>query len=208
MASPVCSQNASVAFNYLTSKGLSTVQAAGVIGNLQAESRLNPRLEAMDTNNKMSRGIAMWQPPRWQNLLTFASSSGRDPWSLESQLDFLWYELQSSPGYGLARLMSATTPEDAVVVFQNSFEHPRADLANTPSRIKFANDALECLSVRPPTASPSGGGVLATAGLLVLMTAVGYGAYKVIKARTARPEPRPYFPPSPDHIPIAFRRTT
>lgn len=208
MASPVCSQNASVAFNYLIGKGLSTVQAAGVVGNLQVESRLDPRLEAMDTNQKMSRGIAMWQPPRWQNLLAFASNSGRDPWALDLQLDFLWYELQSSPGYGLARLMSATTPEDATVVFQNSFEHPRADLANTASRIKFANDALECLSVRPPTSSLSGGGVLATAGLLVLMTAVGYGAYKVIEARTTRPAPKPYFPPYPERIPVSFRRET
>lgn len=61
---------------------------------------------------------------------------------------------------------------------------------------------------QPVTPPSSGvGGVVATAGLLVLMTAVGYGAYKVIEARAPRPEPRPYFPPSPERIPVSFRRT-
>jgi hypothetical protein len=209
---PVCSQNASVAFNYLIGKGLSSVQAAGVIGNLQAESRLDSRLEAMDTNNKMSRGIAMWQPPRWQNLLTFAA--GRDPKALDTQLDFLWYELQSQPGLGLQQLLASTTVEDATVVFQNRFENPLAAKANTPSRISFANSALECLTVRPPDNSPSGGGVVATVGLLALITAVGYGTYKVIEARVPaprrRPDPEPYyFPrPSPGRVPVSFRRTT
>lgn len=59
--------------------------------------------------------------------------------------------------------------------------------------------------VTPP--SRSGGDVLATAGLLVLMTAVGYGVYKVIEARTTRPEPRPYFPTYPERVPVSFRRT-
>lgn len=210
MASPVCSQNAAIAFNYLTGKGLSSVQAAGVIGNLQAESRLDSRLEAMDTNNKMSRGIAMWQPPRWQNLLTFAA--GRDPKALDTQLDFLWYELQSQPSLGLQQLLTSTTVEDATVVFQNRFENPRADLANTPSRISFANSALECLTVKPPDSPPSKIGIVAVAvGGLGLVAAAGYGVYQIIARRPVprrRPRPEYFPPPSYNPVPVSFRRST
>lgn len=214
MASPVCSQNAAIAFNYLTGKGLSSVQAAGVIGNLQWESGLNPQLEAMDTNNKMSRGIAMWQPPRWQSLLTFAG--GRDPKSLDTQLDFLWYELQSQPGLGLQQLLASTTSDDATTIFQNRFENPLAAKAHTSDRIKLANDALECLTVRSPDNPPSKIGIVAVAvGGLGLVAAAGYGVYQIIAnrgiapRRRQRPQPEPepyYFPQRP--IPVSFRRTS
>jgi hypothetical protein len=195
VASPVCSQNAAVAFNFLASKGLSSVQAAGVIGNLQVESYLNPKNDVPDPtkDNPLARGkgIASWGPPRWQSLVTFAA--GRDPWALDTQLDFLWAELQSSPGYGLAQLLSTTTPEDATIVFQNRFENPNPAKAHTDRRITAANDALECLSVRPPLVEPRGGVVIATVGVLALVTAVGYGIYKAFGAR--EPEPEPIYPP-------------
>jgi hypothetical protein len=54
MADLGCSSNAAIAYDYLVGKGLRDFQAAAVVGNLQWESRLNPRLEAMDTNSKMS----------------------------------------------------------------------------------------------------------------------------------------------------------
>jgi hypothetical protein len=193
------SQNAAVAYDFLVGKGLSCEQAAGVIGNLQLESGLNPRLEAMDTNNKMSRGIAMWQPPRWQNLLTF--SAGRDPWALSTQLEFLWYELQSDPSLGLAPLSASTSVADATVVFQNKFEHPRADLAHTDRRIASANAVLfACPAIKPPTRS--GGIIAATVGVFALVAAVGYGTYKILSTRERErepeigPEPPPVFRPA------------
>jgi hypothetical protein len=191
------SPNAAVAYDFLVSKGLSCEQAAGVIGNLQLESGLNPRLEAMDTNNKMSRGIAMWQPTRWQNLLTFAA--GRDPWALGTQLDFLWYELQSQPSLGLQQLLATTTAQDATVVFQNRFENPRADLAHTDKRIAAANAALySCPTINSPTRS--GSLVAATVGVFALVAAVGYGTYKILSTREREPdigpEPPPVFRPN------------
>lgn len=199
MADLVCSPNAATAFDFLVGRGLRDFQAAAVVGNLQQESRLEPRLEAMDTNNKMSRGIAMWQPQRWQNLLAFASSRGGDPWSLDTQLDFLWYELQSQPGLGLQQLLSTTTIEDATIVFQNRFENPNQALAAPQKRIAYAQGALyACPGIRPP--ARRGGFAIAAAGVLALVGAVGYGVYKIASTREHEPEigpePPPVFRPS------------
>lgn len=215
MASPVCSQNAAITFNYLVGRGLSSVQAAGVIGNLQWESYLNPKNDVPDptkTNpSARGKGIASWGPPRWQSLTVFAG--GRDPWALDTQLDFLWYELQSQPGLGLQQLLAATTPEDATVVFQNRFENPLAITAHTSDRIKFANDALECLTIEPPLVVPRAGLVAVTVGAVALVVAASYGAYKMWGAKEPgpprlRPRPEPYFPRPYKPVPVSFRRTT
>lgn len=195
MADLVCSPNAATTFDYLVARGLQDFQAAAVVGNLQQESRLEPRLEAMDTNGKMSRGIAMWQPPRWQNLLTFAS--GRDPWALDTQLEFLWYELQSQPGLGLQQLLATTTVQDATIVFQNRFENPSQALAAPQKRIAYAQGALyACPSIRSPTGRGSGV-IVATAGILALVAAVGYGTFKILSSREPEPQigPEPLPPP-------------
>jgi len=193
-----CTPNAAVAFDFLVNKGLQDFQAAAVVGNLQLESRIDPRLAVLDTNKLPSRGIAMWQPPRWQSLLAFAGS--RDPWALDTQLDFLWAELQSG-GYGLQDLLATTTIEDATVVFQNKFENPNRALAHTDDRIKYARAALfACPAIRPPAPRSRTAIVVATAGALV--AAVGYGAYKV--ATTYKPKPR--FRPEPTLPPPVFRR--
>lgn len=203
MADLGCSPNAAIAFDYLTGKGLSDFQAAAVIGNLQWESGLNPRLEAMDINGLPGRGIAMWQPPRWQNLLTFAA--GRDPRSLDVQLDFLWSEL---PSAGLTPLLASTQLEDAVTIFQDRFEKPRAAYAHTDKRIELARAALyACPPIKPPPNPPRRVGIVAAAaGVVALVAATSYGVYKALGAREPeRPEPRPR--PVPAFPPPRFRPT-
>jgi hypothetical protein len=191
MADLGCSPNAALAFDFLTGKGLSAVQAAAVVGNLQWESGISPTKSVMDINGLPSRGIAMWQPPRWESLLEF--SAGRDPFSLSTQLEFLWHEL---PSFGLTQLLSTARLEDAVIVFQNSFERPRASLAHTDRRIALAQAALyACPAVSPP---PKKTGVTAAAiGALALVGTVGYGVYKALTSRSSAPEPisRLIYPP-------------
>lgn len=210
MADLGCSPNAAVAFDYLVGKGLKDFQAAAVVGNLQVESPgVNPQLAVMDTNNKLSRGIAMWQPDRWNALL--ASTAGRDPLALDTQLDFLWNEL---PSHGLQQLLATTTIEDAVLVFQNQFERPLASSAHTDRRIAYAQAALyACPAVRPPAPSSKIGVAAIAAGVLSLVAAAGYGIYKNMPRLRSRlrprPEPTPYSFPRPSRqIPVSFRRTT
>ena len=191
MADIGCSTNAAVAFDFLVGKGLSLAQAAGVVGNLQFESGLDPALAVMDTNGKMSRGIAMWQPERWQNLLAFAG--GRNPLSLDVQLEFLWAEL---PSNGLSQLMTATQASEAAVIFQNQFEHPAAALAHTDRRIALANAAFFALPQCSPPRTASKIGI--AAGVVVLVAATSYGVFKWLDSRRApelEPEPEPFYPP-------------
>lgn len=206
MPDVVCSQNAAIAYDFFTrNMGLRDFQAAAVIGNLQVESAMNPALEAMDTNGKMSRGIAMWQPDRWDRLLSFASSTGRDPWTVYAQLDFLRYELESFPSLGRDALMNSRTLEDATVVFQNRFENPSKQYAHTDRRIAAAQSALySCPAITPPTPAPRSKrtGVIGTViGVAAVATAIGYGAYRWL---ARRPEPRPLPPPDPTYP--MFRR--
>jgi len=202
-----CSPNALAAFDYFVGKGLTSSQAAGIVGNLQVESYLNPQNDVPDptkTNpSARGRGIASWGPPRWQNLIAFAG--GRDPWALHTQLDFLWSELQSG-GYGLQELRATETPEDATITFQNLFEHPDPARAHTDRRITYANNVLDCMSVKPPLIRSKAGVVAATIGLFALVTAAGYGIVKLFASRRSEPEPPELPPPMPPLRPSPLYR--
>ena len=175
-------------YDFLIGKGLRDFQAAAVVGNLQQESALNPRASAPAEG---SYGIAQWRLGRWQNLLTFAA--GRDPWSLDVQLEFLWHELQSLPYLGLAELLTSTTLESATVMFQDRFERPKTELAGTKNRIAYAQGALyACPRIARPVVPPAPpkSKVAVVAGLLALVAAVGYG---ISRLRPPRFEPHPEF---------------
>lgn len=161
--------NECIAFNYLTQKGLRDFQAAGVVGNLVQESGLNPRAAG---DGGISHGIAQWNGPRWQALNALAQSTGRDPWSLDLQLDYLWREL---PAYGLAELRATTSVEDATVVFQNRFE--KCGDCRTPARIASARAALNtCQAVAVPEEPSSAGGFLV---FLLAASVASYAALRV-----------------------------
>jgi hypothetical protein len=112
-------------YDYFVGKGLTGFQAAGIAGNLDQESGGNPM--AVQPGGP-GRGIAQWSVGgRWDkdandNATAFAASKGQSVWSLQLQLDFVWYELTNFSGYGLAALKATTNVTDATVVFQNKFE--------------------------------------------------------------------------------------
>lgn len=112
------------AYNYLVSKGLSPTAAAGIIGNLHAESGLNTRIPGR-ADNKGSIGIAQWHSERKQGLYDFAKRKGANAYDLTTQLDYLVDELKS-PAYKKAfvGVSNARTPDEAAVAFMNDFEKP------------------------------------------------------------------------------------
>jgi hypothetical protein len=142
------------AFNYFVSKGLSKVQAAGIIGNLMQESSVNPG--AVQYGGGPGRGIAQWSVGgRWDtshhdNVTWFAGLHGTSRWSLGTQLDFIWYEL-TSIGYGLSSLRAASTVSAATIAFQDRFEI--CGQCDATNRIRFAQQALNAYG-----GSSSGGG--------------------------------------------------
>lgn len=200
MADLVCSPNAAVAFDFFTRKGLSDFQAAAIVGNLQQESGINPRNHPASATAEQGFGIAAWHPDRWQNLQAFAN--GRDIWALDTQLDFLWHELQTVPSNGLSPLVASTTIEDATAAFQDNFE--RCGNCRPDKRIAYAKSALyACPALKPPPAPSRGGALAAAAAALALTAAAGYSLYR---AFTVFP-PRPRLQPRPEPEPVSPTHT-
>ncbi|HEY2901547.1 MAG TPA: phage tail tip lysozyme [Polyangia bacterium] len=120
------SANEKTAFDYFLNKGLTNFQAAGVVGNLVQESGVNPSIS--QSGGGPGRGIAQWSAgARWDttkgdNLVAFAAMEGLPTNSLMVQLDFIWYELQTFPAYGLTKLIATTDVSGASIEFENDYE--------------------------------------------------------------------------------------
>lgn len=109
--------NARLAFDYFVGQGLSPVQAAGIVGNLQGESGqgLNPLAvnpgDGRDGSDSV--GIAQWNSTRAQALKDYAASKGASWNDLNTQLEFLHQELKGPESAAYKGLLAAATPEEA-----------------------------------------------------------------------------------------------
>ncbi len=135
--------NDKIAFEFFVGKGLSRVQAAGIVGNLDQESGMSPTISQY--GGGPGRGIAQWSAGgRWDtsyhdNVTWYASAHGLNRYSLTTQLDFIWYELTTF-GYGFSKLKAATSVSAATDVFMDDYEIcGECDASN---RIAHANAAL------------------------------------------------------------------
>lgn len=136
-------------WNYLVGKGLSDAGAAGLMGNLYAESALNPKnlqnsyektlgytddsyTAAVDdgtysnfVRDSAGYGLAQWTFwSRKQNMLEFARAAGKSIGDLEMQLDFLCKELSSSYAslfMALKAVITVRAASDRVLI---DFERP------------------------------------------------------------------------------------
>lgn len=85
-------------WNYFTGEaGYSKAATAGILGNLQQESGLNPA----NTSGKVAGGLAQWErfdkkTGRWKSLYDYAQSRGKDWTDAAIQAEFINKELQSS----------------------------------------------------------------------------------------------------------------
>lgn len=121
------------ATSFLTGKGWTPAQAAGIVGNLVTESKL--KTDAVGDNGK-AYGIAQWHPDRQAK---FKQVMGRDIRGsrLEDQLAFLDWELrhtESAAGNALAR---TTTAAAAASIFDRKYE--RSSGAAIQERMANAN---------------------------------------------------------------------
>ncbi len=123
---------------FFESKGLSPAQAAGIVGNLQQESSLNPK-----SMSGSSYGLAQWEGSRLAGLRQFAGQvgSGRQGNSTATQLEYLWHELTTGERGTLSALRHAKTPREAARIFEKGFE--RAKIPMLGQRERFAEEALK-----------------------------------------------------------------
>lgn len=136
-------------WNYLIEKGLSKAGAAGLMGNLNAESALNPKnlqnsyekklgytddsyTAAVDNgsyknfvHDSAGYGLAQWTYwSRKQNMLEFARAASKSIGDLEMQLDFLFKELTEGYKAVFNVLKTATTVRAASDSVLLNYERP------------------------------------------------------------------------------------
>lgn len=99
---------------FLIQQGYSPECAAGIMGNLYAESGMNPAI--IQGNGKgPAAGLCQWEnyntkSGRWKQMADFAKSRGRDWTDLDSQLNFMQSELTSADINN--RLQGKTSPSN------------------------------------------------------------------------------------------------
>jgi hypothetical protein len=152
--------NDQTAYDYFRAKGFTTIQAAGIVGNLDQESGIDPTIAQQ--GGGPGRGIAQWSAGgRWDtdqgdNLVAFAAQEGQSQDSLGVQLDFIVYELQSFPAYGLAKLEATTNVTDAATEFELDFEGCGVpSQCDVTARIGYAQAVLDAYG-NDPVATDAG----------------------------------------------------
>jgi hypothetical protein len=143
----------------LLSEGYTRGQAAGILGNFDAESGNNPRI---NEGGKVGAplgvggyGVAQWTGGRQKNLINFAKQKGLDPGSIEAQTDFLIYELKGSEKRADQSLRGAVSPEESARRFLTDFE--RAGIPKAEQRQKAARQIYEKLGSLEGQSSSSQG---------------------------------------------------
>src|SRR5207302_7806200 len=138
------------AYDFFVAKGLTNFQSAGIVGNLDQESGVDPH--SVQYGGGPGRGIAQWSVGgRWDtsandNVLAYASQKGESSTSLNLQLEFIWYELNSI-GYGFAQLKATTNVTDATLAFMDRYEI--CGTCASAQRIQYAKDVLAAYGAAP-----------------------------------------------------------
>ena len=143
--------NEKIIWNFFKSKGLNDYACAGLMGNLSAESNLNPKnmenayerkfgytdesyTQSVDNgtitreefaNHNFGYGIAQWTwHTRRRALYDYIKSKGVSIGNLEAQLEFLYQELSTSYKSVLSTLKNATSILEASNAVLLKFECP------------------------------------------------------------------------------------
>lgn len=116
---------AEIVWATLKKEGFSEESIAGILGNLQQESGIDPTVVQ---SNGVGHGLAQWSAGgRWDNgsasLISFASANALDPWDARTQVRFMIYEMESSlGGFDIDMFKDMTDVLDATVYFHDVYE--------------------------------------------------------------------------------------
>jgi hypothetical protein len=127
------------AMKFFIDRGFSVQSSAGIVGNLVAESSIDP------TRNQMGggpgRGVAQWTvDQRWQTFLKFADNRKLDPNTLDAQLRFIVHEMPSAMGSDAQKIKSMTDADAAAELFMRKYERP--GIERLEERKDFASRAI------------------------------------------------------------------
>jgi len=126
------------AFDFFIKQGWTPEQAAGIVGNLQAESGKELNIKAVGDNGK-AFGIAQWHPER-QEL--FKKKFGKDirESTFEEQLQFVQHELQTTEKPAAEKIKQTKTVAEAATAVDVEYE--RSSGAHRQKRIANAQQLM------------------------------------------------------------------
>lgn len=149
--------NREKAWWFFIGKGLTPVQAAGILGNFQRESNFDPSV----VNSIGAYGLAQWLGGRKDNLAAYAVANNLPMENLELQLNFAWEELNNAYKTAVLDPILATTDLFTVVdTFTRKYEIPGNYDTEVPIRFGYAETILAELgaSTTPGSGSASESG--------------------------------------------------
>jgi|GEM_PF-5499089 len=158
-SAPAPQDNAQIAFNYFVSQGMSPVQAAGIVGNLQGESGQGLNTQTINRGDGRdgsdSIGIGQWNSTRAQALKDYAASKGVPHTDLTTQLEFLHSELKGPEKAAYDKLLAAQTPEEATRAML-AYERPKDwnVPGSHPQRTQYAAKAFASYGGGQPQPAP------------------------------------------------------
>ena len=132
-------------FTSPTGGNYSLIQACGIVGNFMVESgvTVDPKAE---NKSEGSRGIAQWNPAtgRLDRLIKYSTNILKlDYLSLEAQLLYTKYELETFPHLGDALLRQANTIKSATEEFLINFEIPQGVVAKYNKQLRKYERSIE-----------------------------------------------------------------
>jgi murein DD-endopeptidase MepM/ murein hydrolase activator NlpD len=180
-------------FNFLVGRGLQPFQAAGLMGNMMAESHFEPKLveygflnsrgevskagqpSSLDDNvppdqnakGQPGYGLVQWtSPPRKQGLRDkVAASNGLKASDLNLQLEYIMQELEGAYRAGAYEpLLASKTIEQATNIILDNYEIPGDKAKQRPIRQGFARDILARNGSGTSISVTSSGGTTCGAG--------------------------------------------
>ena len=136
---PGIDANPTVAAGFLEGSGFSREQVAGIVGNLMVESGNNMDPTAIGDNGN-AFGIAQWNGPRMRAFKQWAGANNKPEDSIETQLEYIVHELETTESRAAFELRKATTAEEAALAFSKWFERP--GIPRNDRRVANANKVL------------------------------------------------------------------
>lgn len=151
--------NATEFYGYFNSKGFTIESVAGMLGNLQQESNINPGMK-QTASASSGWGLIQWTPS--SNLTDYATAYGVDWTTGEIQTQLMWDEIingyggqwipKPSLGYGYTGAEFSQLTDVAEACKAYLYERERAGVEALDKRLTYASNWYEYLTgVTPPT---------------------------------------------------------
>lgn len=151
--------NATEFYGYFNSKGFTIESVAGMLGNLQQESNINPGMK-QTASASSGWGLIQWTPS--SNLTDYATAYGVDWATGEIQTQLMWDEIingyggqwipKPSLGYGYTGAEFSQLTDVAEACKAYLYERERAGVTALDKRLTYASNWYKYLTgVTPPT---------------------------------------------------------